>query len=109
MVTIFLSTYGKQGLRELALQNLAKSHYAAERFCERGARLRFSGPFFNEMVVSGVRGRADVARRLRAHKIVAGLELGSFFPELDGDALVCVTETVSREKIDELVDIYTGS
>jgi glycine dehydrogenase subunit 1 len=109
MVTIFLSTYGKQGLRELALQNLAKSHYAAERLRERGARLRFSGPFFNEMVVRGVNGRADVAQKLQAHKIVGGLDLGRFYPELNGDVLVCVTETVSRKKIDELVGIYTGS
>jgi len=37
------------------------------------------------------------------------LELGRFYPELAGDVLVCVTETVSREKIDELVGIYTVS
>ncbi len=108
MVTIFLSTYGKQGLRELALQNLAKSHYAAARFRERGARLRFSGPFFNEMVVRGVGGGAGAAEKLQAHKIVGGLELGRFYPELAGDVLVCVTETASRGKIDELVRIYTG-
>ena len=106
MVTIFLSTYGKQGLRELALQNLAKSHYAAERFRAAGSKLRFSGPFFNEVVVSGLR-RSGVDERLAKEKVIGGLNLGRYFPELDGDMLLCFTETAPREKIDRLVEIYT--
>ena len=34
MATIFLTVYGKQGLQELAEQNLAKAHYAAEALAE---------------------------------------------------------------------------
>ena len=29
MATVFMTVYGKQGLRELAEQNLAKAHYLA--------------------------------------------------------------------------------
>ncbi len=29
MATVFMTVYGKQGLRELAQQNLAKAHYLA--------------------------------------------------------------------------------
>ena len=47
MATVFMTVYGKQGLRELAEQNLAKAHYLAGKL-----PLRFSGPFFNEFVVS---------------------------------------------------------
>jgi hypothetical protein len=47
MATVFMSVYGKQGLRELAEQNLAKAHYLAGKL-----KPRFSGPFFNEFVVS---------------------------------------------------------
>ena len=107
-VTIFLSVYGKEGLRELALQNLAKSHYAAEQFRQAGARLRFGGPYFNEMVVAGLGNRPEVESRLRAERIVGGLDLGRFYPELAGDVLLCFTETASREKIDQLVSLYTG-
>ena len=108
MVTIFLSTYGKQGLRELALQNLAKSHYAAERFRRAGAKLRFSGPFFNELVVQGIRRRRGVENRLVIEEILGGLDLGRYYPELAGDTLLCFTETAPREKIDRLVEIYTN-
>jgi glycine dehydrogenase subunit 1 len=45
MATVFMSVYGKQGLRELAEQNLAKAHYLAGKLSAR-----FSGPFFNEFV-----------------------------------------------------------
>src|SRR5690606_9280345 len=45
MATVFMSVYGKEGLRELAEQNLAKAHYLAEDL-----ELRFQGPFFNEFV-----------------------------------------------------------
>ena len=40
-----MTVYGKQGLRELAEQNLAKAHYLAGKL-----KPRFSGPFFNEFV-----------------------------------------------------------
>ncbi|MEJ7607621.1 MAG: hypothetical protein WKF37_15460 [Bryobacteraceae bacterium] len=30
MATVYMSVYGKEGLRELAEQNLAKAHYLAE-------------------------------------------------------------------------------
>ena len=46
MATVFMTVYGKQGLRELAEQNLAKAHYLAE-----GLDRRFTAPFFNEFVV----------------------------------------------------------
>src|SRR5437667_7657816 len=48
MATVFMTVYGKQGLRELAEQNLSKAHYLASRL-----KPRFSGPFFNEFVAHG--------------------------------------------------------
>src|SRR5947209_7736050 len=47
MATVFMTVYGKQGLRELAEQNLAKAHYLAGKL-----KSRFTGKFFNEFVVS---------------------------------------------------------
>ena len=108
MATIFLSVYGKQGFRELALQNLAKTRYAAERFRQAGASLRFTGPYFNELAVGGLGNAPDLAARLHRERIIGGLELGRFFPAMAGDHLFCFTETATREKIDKLVTICTG-
>ena len=107
MVTVFLSVYGKQGLREMAVQNLSKSRYAAERFRKAGAQLRFQGPSFNELVVADLGGRPRLQERLSEQKIIGGLDLGRYYPELAGDVLLCFTETVSREKMDQLVQIMT--
>src|SRR3954447_24361256 len=85
MATVFMTVYGKEGLRELAEQNLAKSHYLAN-----GLELRFTGGFFNEFVL-----RADdeaLNAELLKHRIIGGLPLGRFYPELDGCMLVCATE-----------------
>jgi glycine dehydrogenase subunit 1 len=108
MVTIFLSVYGKQGLREMAVHNLSKARYAADMFRRAGAKLRFSGPYFNELVVSGLSDRPLLRERLSEQKIIGGLELGGYYPELAGDVLLCFTETTAREKIDQLVQAMTG-
>ncbi len=100
MATVFMTVYGKQGLRELASQNLAKAHYLA-----RQVKPRFSGPFFNEFVVK-LEGRAvtDLNKQLLKKKIVGGLPLGRFYPELADSVLLCATEMTKRGDMDVVAD-----
>ena len=101
MATVYMALLGKQGLRELAEQNLAKAHYLADSIRSAGAELRFSGPFFNEFVVQTAgRSPRETNELALASRILGGLELGRFYPELEGALLVCATETVSREAMD---------
>ena len=102
MATVFMSVYGKQGLRELAEQNLAKAHYLAGALDGRGAARRFQAPFFNEFVVRCRQKPAELNERLLEQKIIGGLELGRFYPELDDCLLLCATETAQREAMDRL-------
>lgn len=96
MATIFMSVYGRRGLRELAEQNLSKAHYLASKL-----PLRFTGPFFNEFVVR-VPGRSpmEVNRALLDKQIIGGLPLGRFYPELGDCLLLCATEMAHREHMD---------
>jgi len=99
-----MTVYGKQGLRELASQNLAKAHYL-------GGKLppRFSGPFFNEFVVStNARAPEAVNAALLEHKIIGGLALGRFYPELDHAMLLCATEMSRRQDMDVLAKVCTS-
>ena len=98
MATVFMTVYGKQGLRELARQNLSKAHYLASR-----VRRRFSGPFFNEFVATGDAGEALLAKR-----IIGGLPLGRFYPELAGCVLLCATEMNTREQMDAVAEAMTA-
>jgi glycine dehydrogenase subunit 1 len=101
MATVFMSVYGKQGLRELAEQNLAKAHYLAGK-----VKPRFSGPFFNEFVAStGGRSPDEINGALLDRKIVGGLPLGRFYPELSDAMLLCATEMSHREDMDKLAEV----
>ncbi len=99
MAAVFMTVYGKQGLRELAEQNLAKAHYLAAKFPPR-----FQGKFFNEFVAR-VEGRTpeELNRALLKHKIIGGLPLGRFYPELADSMLLCATEMSRRTDMDALV------
>jgi glycine dehydrogenase subunit 1 len=97
MGTVFLEVYGKQGLRELALQNLSKAHYLASK-----VKPHFSGPFFNEFVVRGDVERVN--QGLLTKKVIGGLPLAKYYPELKDTMLVCATEMTKRESMDLLAE-----
>jgi len=102
MATVFMTVYGKEGLRELAEQNLAKAHYLADKL-----PLRFSGPFFNEFVAS-TNGRApdELNEALLKKKIIGGLPLARYYPELKNTMLLCATEMTRREKLDAVAETF---
>ncbi len=105
--TIYLCLLGKNGLRALAEQNLAKAHYAAgELRTVAGASTPFAAPFFNEFVVHAPGDAAEILAALEAQKIIGGVNLARFYPELKNHLLVCATETVSREAIDRMIAVY---
>jgi glycine dehydrogenase subunit 1 len=110
--TMFMAAYGKQGLPELARMNFDKAHYAqaaiARAAGKSGAAAKFAGPFFNEFVVGGLGDAAAVQTRLLSSGIVAGLPLGSYYPELGDSLLVCVTELNRAEDIDRLAVALAG-
>jgi glycine dehydrogenase subunit 1 len=99
MATVFMTVYGKQGLRELAEQNLAKAHYLAGRL-----KPRFSAPFFNEFVVR-VTNPDATNKSLLKRKIIGGLPLARFYPELSGCLLLCATETSRRADMDVVAEV----
>ncbi len=73
MVNIFMTVYGKVGLRELAKQNLAKTAYAVDQF-NKHAKVLFAGaPRFNEFVVQTSEDPYAINSRLLGHKMVGGL------------------------------------
>jgi glycine dehydrogenase subunit 1 len=109
MVNIFMTVYGKVGLRELAKQNLAKTAYAANQFGKNAKVLFASGPRFNEFVVQTSEEPAAINSRLLGHKIVGGLPLKKFYPELGDAALWCCTELTTRSMIDTAVGLVAES
>jgi glycine dehydrogenase subunit 1 len=97
MATVFMTVYGKQGLRELAEQNLAKAHYLGAKL-----NLRFTGKYFNEFVA---RAPEEKNKALLKKKIVGGLPLGRFYPELADCQLLCATEMTRRADMDTVAEV----
>src|SRR6202142_2990602 len=101
--TIHLCLIGKEGLRELALQNLAKARFAAAELTKiPGVRRVFSGRVFNEFVLEFPRSVKLINAALLREKIIGPLPLGLHYPELTKRGLVCVTETMPRAEIERL-------
>ena len=101
--TIHLCLLGKEGLREQALQNLAKARFAqAELEKIPGVRRVFSGPSFNEFALEFPRSVKMINADLLREKIIGPFALGTHYPELTKRALVCVTETTPRSEIERL-------
>jgi glycine dehydrogenase subunit 1 len=104
-VNIHLCLLGKEGLKEVAAQNLAKARFALDELEKiRGVRRAFSGPFFNEFVVEFPRSVKMVNAELLRHNIIGPLPVGSYFPDLTKRALFCVTETISRAEIERMAE-----
>jgi glycine dehydrogenase subunit 1 len=111
MTTIFLTVYGKQGMKELAEQNLAKAHYAQGALSKAaGVKVLFDGaPRFHEFVLELPKSAAETNTALLDDKIIGGLALQKWYPELGPNAsLWCATELTTRKQIDAAATSLAG-
>ncbi|MBI4313942.1 MAG: aminomethyl-transferring glycine dehydrogenase subunit GcvPA [Candidatus Omnitrophica bacterium] len=98
---VYLSALGKEGFQQLALQNVAKSHYAFEKLTQiPGIAPLFQAPFFNEFALKLPCDAAALNERLFARGFLGGVDLGRFSAQGKQQWLVCVTETKAKAEID---------
>jgi len=103
--TMTLSALGKKGLREMAELNLQKAHYAFKKLTALPqVEAVFEAPFFNEFVIRLKKDPEAVNELLLKDNILGGLPLKRFYPGMENDVLVCVTEIRSKEEIDFLAE-----
>jgi glycine cleavage system P protein (glycine dehydrogenase) subunit 1 len=105
---MYMASIGGSGIKELASLNHDKTEYLKTRLKKEGLAISFDSPTFNEFVVEFPSGFEDTYSRLLEKKIVPGLSLAPYYPELPNHYLLCVTETRSREDMDELVREVTS-
>jgi glycine dehydrogenase subunit 1 len=91
-------------MRRLAQVNLGRAHRAQLQMMDAGLPAVFSGPFFNEFVLRATNLRERLAK-CSAEKILPGIELARWYPELADCLLVCVTEMNEQEEIERLVRV----
>lgn len=103
--TIYMSLLGPQGLYNVA----SASHNNTKRLIDKlskvtGVTRVFNSPFFHEAVFKFDLPVAEIMRALSAQGIVAGVQPGDQYPELENCLLLCATETKTEEDINTLVD-----
>lgn len=106
---VYMAAMGPAGMRETASLCLQKAAYARERITSlRGYDLAFSGSFFKEFPVLVPGDPRSLNEELLNHNILGGLNLGSYYPEMKGVMLFCVTEKRTVKEIDGLVQVLEG-
>jgi glycine dehydrogenase subunit 1 len=104
-MAVHMAALGPQGARKLAELCYHKAHYAAQ---EIGALEDYDvladRPFFQEFVVRCPAPVQAINRYLLEEwGIIGGYDLGRDFPALENHMLVCVTEVITGQEIDLLV------
>jgi len=105
VATIYLAALGEKGLRRAAALNLERINRLAERVCAvEGFSRVFTAPVFNEVVVRVPAGTTTerVLAALRKHKMLGGLEIGCWYPDLGDCILMTATEITTDAEIDAL-------
>jgi glycine dehydrogenase subunit 1 len=101
--TMYMACLGASGIRELSQLNHDKAEYLKNRLASAGCKISFASPTFNEFVAELPPGFEKTYERLQEKKIVAGLSLETYYPELKNHYLFCATETKSKVDMDRLV------
>ena len=107
IVTIYLTTMGKSGLKEVATQCMEKAQYAYKQLTESGKfKPMFEGrPFFKEFALTTGVDVSNVNKKLLEKDILGGYELSRDFEDMKNGLLLCVTEKRTKEEIDLLAQV----
>jgi len=102
---VYMAALGRCGLPKVAGLCYHKAHYAAAQIdALSGYRVWNAKPFFKEFVVECPVPVDEInAYLLDQWDIIGGYDLGLDYPHLADHMLIAVTETNTREEIDDLV------
>ena len=104
--TVYLSILGEAGLKDLANICIQRANYFGEKLSEvPHFKQKFRAKFFNELVISSKTDANTVQDKLRMEKILGGISLGKYYPELFDSVLVSFTEMNSIDDIDKYLNI----
>lgn len=107
--TVYLASMGKQGIKKVAELCMQKSHYLFEKIINLpGFSAVYSSPFFKEFIVKTDYEIEKIEKILLDKKIIGGLPLGGYYPNLKDAMLFCVTEKRTKEEMDRLVAILAA-
>ena len=102
MAGCYLATMGPQGMQELGARILAYAAYAQQKLAALPGVKVNPAPVFQEFVVDfSATGKtvAEINAALLERNIFGGVDLGRAFPDCQGQALYCVSDTTTAADI----------
>ncbi len=101
--SIAMSALGKQGIYEIAVQNIEHANYAKQQFIKKGFEV-LDGTSFNEFVVKFDKPIQQVNEELVKYNIIGGFDLGVVSDDFKNHMLIAVTELRTKDEIDTFVE-----
>ncbi|UXV46695.1 aminomethyl-transferring glycine dehydrogenase subunit GcvPA [Staphylococcus aureus] len=101
--SIAMSALGKQGIYDIAVQNIEYANYAKQQFIKKGFEV-LDGTSFNEFVVKFDKPVQQVNEELVKYNIIGGFDLGVVSNDFKNHMLIAVTELRTKDEIDTLVE-----
>ncbi len=106
---VYMNTMGKEGIQEVAKQNLQKAHYAYKALTSiNGVEPLFNGPFYNEFAIKITKPVSEINHKLLSENIIGGYDLSKEYPEIENGMLIAVTEVKTKEEIDNFASRLEG-
>ena len=99
----YLLAMGKDGLKEIAIQNFQKAHYLKEEIRKiQGYDVLNTKPTYNEFLVK-CPNIDYLIDRCKERDLLPPLKVSKYYPKMKDVALVCVTELNSSYSINEFI------
>ncbi|CAC5648554.1 glycine dehydrogenase [Staphylococcus aureus] len=101
--SIAMSALGKQGIYDIAVQNIEHANYAKQQFIKKGFEV-LDGTSFNEFVVKFDKPIQQDNEELVKYNIIGGFDLGVVSDDFKNHMLIAVTELRTKDEIDTFVE-----
>jgi glycine dehydrogenase subunit 1 len=100
---VYLLTLGKRGLKEVATQNLQKTHYVKKELGKiPGYKILNKKPTYNEFLLK-CPDVDSLSKQCEEKNLLPPLKISKYYPEMKNIALVCITETNTKDSIEKFL------
>ena len=111
IASIYLTTMGKEGLKEVALQTIQKTNYLYNEILKiDGYEEVFKDKkYFSEFPIKCPGDVSAINHELLYQGFIGGFNVESEYPEYKNTALYCATEKRTKQEMDELIEVLGGA
>jgi glycine dehydrogenase subunit 1 len=106
MAVAYLSTMGKEGIKEVAEQCITKAEYTRKKLLETGKfNTVYEGPVFKEFVLESKISVEKLNKALFDKGIIGPFDMSRLMENHENQVLFAVTEKRTKKEIDKLAEI----